>query len=317
MKPLFGYYVMVDWSGGNRRRANADNCIWIAHGRSEDQAPVCLSPHSRSEATGLVNELLVGQVSGRPSERALVCFDFPYAYPSGLAEHLPAIMPQEPDIPWRRVWTYLSENVRDDLGTRGVKPSNRSNRFEVANNLNQSICGGGIKGPFWCTDKPQDYPSTPQNKPAKPFSSSRGVTIHELRLADRYVDADWPFRLFGHGSVGSQLIVGIPRLSQLRYAEALKSVSLVWPFETGWAGSSSEGWLPEITRIVHAEIYPSVREPLVDVVKDRGQVRAMWTWARDTDRAGQLQARFAIPAEIKPGSPEDQTVCREEGWILH
>ena len=29
---------------------------------------------------------------------------------------------------------------------------------------------------------------------------------------------------------------------------------------------------------LHAEIYPSVRDPLPDEIKDRGQVRAMWQW---------------------------------------
>jgi hypothetical protein len=29
---------------------------------------------------------------------------------------------------------------------------------------------------------------------------------------------------------------------------------------------------------LHAEIYPSVRAPLKDTIKDRGQVRAMWHW---------------------------------------
>ena len=273
---LFDYYIMVDWSDGNRRQANAKNCIWIAHGSSEDQVPSCLSLHSRTETTRFVHELLVSQVRTHPSHRALLCFDFPYVYPSGLAEHLPAIMPPEPDIPWRRVWTYLSTNVKDDLGTKGAKPSNRSNRFEVANTMNKSICGGGIRGPFWCTHKLSSYPFTPQDKPSQPFVSCHGVPIHDLRLADRYVSSDWPFRLFGNGSVGSQLILGIPRLYQLRHADALKAVSAVWPFETGWA-TTDEGWLPEATRIVHAEIYPSVRVPLQDDIKDRGQVRAMWT----------------------------------------
>jgi hypothetical protein len=35
--------------------------------------------------------------------------------------------------------------------------------------------------------------------------------------------------------------------------------------------------------VLHAENYPSVRDPLPDEIKDRGQVRAMWQWARDLD----------------------------------
>jgi hypothetical protein len=44
---------------------------------------------------------------------------------------------------------------------------------------------------------------------------------------------------------------------------------VVWPL------ASKAGWSRQGVSIVHAEIYPSVREPLADVIKDRGQVRAM------------------------------------------
>jgi ABC-type uncharacterized transport system substrate-binding protein len=30
--PLFDFYIMVDWSGGARRRAGRSDTIWIAHG---------------------------------------------------------------------------------------------------------------------------------------------------------------------------------------------------------------------------------------------------------------------------------------------
>jgi hypothetical protein len=42
------------------------------------------------------------------------------------------------------------------------------------------------------------------------------------------------------------------------------------PFETGWAMKAN--WLPKRALIVHAEIYPSVRDPKPDTIKDRGQV---------------------------------------------
>ena len=47
----------------------------------------------------------------------------------------------------------------------------------------------------------------------------------------------------------------------------------VWPFETGWATKAK--WLPNNVSILHAEIYPSVREPKADLIKDRGQVRGL------------------------------------------
>ena len=53
-----------------------------------------------------------------------------------------------------------------------------------------------------------------------------------------------------------------------------------------------------------------------DPIKDRGQVRAMWEWARDLDRQDQLWYEFARPADIDPGSKEDIAVQLTEGWIL-
>ena len=67
---------------------------------------------------------------------------------------------------------------------------------------------------------------------------------------------------------------------------------------------------------MHAEIYPSVRDPLPDTIKDRGQVRSMWEWASELDRQNLLWLEFARPVEIDPGSPEDIAIQLTEGWIL-
>ena len=90
--------------------------------------------------------------------------------------------------------------------------------------------------------------------------------------------------------------------------------SAIWPFETGWATKAK--WLPDHVSILHAEIYPSVREPSADLIKDRGQVRSMWEWARDLDRQELLWFEFARPTEIYLGSPEDIAIQLTEGWIL-
>jgi precorrin-8X/cobalt-precorrin-8 methylmutase len=114
--------------------------------------------------------------------------------------------------------------------------------------------------------------------------------------------------------VGSQTLTGIPRLHELRFAPEFVSQSAVWPFETGWATKAK--WLPQNILILHAEIYPTVLEPLKDSIKDRGQVRSMWQWARDQDRQELLWGEFARPVEIDPGSPEDIAIQLTEGWIL-
>jgi hypothetical protein len=48
------------------------------------------------------------------------------------------------DLPWLLVWQYLSEHIKDDEGTApGAKPNNRSNRFEVANQINALLSADG------------------------------------------------------------------------------------------------------------------------------------------------------------------------------
>jgi precorrin-8X/cobalt-precorrin-8 methylmutase len=134
-------------------------------------------------------------------------------------------------------------------------------------------------------------------------------------ITDRIAKSDTPFRVFGTGSVGSQVITGIPRLHRIRFDPHFTGCSAVWPFETGWA-SPDGTWLDPAIRILHAEIYPSVQALLKDTIKDRGQVRAMWHWARDNDRRDLLIEKFAIPRGIESGSTEDHIIRREEGWIL-
>jgi hypothetical protein len=64
-----------------------------------------------------------------------------------------------------------------------------------------------------------------------------------------------------------------------------------------------------------AKIYPNVRE-LPEEIKDRGQVRAMWQWARDLDRDDLLWREFCRPIEVETGSKEDLAIQLTEGWIL-
>jgi len=209
----------------------------------------------------------------------------------------------------------LRKHIQDDIGTKpGQQPNNRSNRFEVANQINAALSSPASRGPFWCLFKPGSHICIPQNKPRQPFVS-RSVSIAALRITDRRAKSDTPFRLFGTGSVGSQVLTGIPRLENLRFDPQFGRCSAVWPFETGWA-PPAETWLDPALRVLHAEIYPSVRTPLPDMIKDRGQVRAMWQWARDLDATNSLIKEFALPHGIANESVEDHIIRLEEGWIL-
>ena len=312
---LFQSYIMVDWSGGSRRRGMRTDTIWIAYGGIGAEAPKSISPFSRTEAIELVAHLLEENIRAR--RRTLVCFDFAYGYPVDFASALMAATGRsETALPWQEVWEYLDEVVRDDEGTTShQRPSNRSNRFDVANTINSLLSATPeAAGPFWCRLDEGAYPYLPQNRPKQPFQSAQGYLIKSLRLTDLRARSGTPFRLFGTASVGSQSITGIPRLRALRNDPRFATLSAVWPFETGWATRAN--WLPPRISIVHAEMYPGVRPPLEDTIKDRGQVRSMWHWARDLDRQDFLWFEFSRPIEIAPGAKEDIAIQLTEGWIL-
>lgn len=311
--PLFDAYIMVDWSGGDRRRAKKPDCIWIAHAPAAADAPMTVSPPSRTEAAQIICAQLQSMVAAKQG-RVLLCADFGYGYPYGFASLLANSVSGELAA-WRIVWQYLGKRVCDDLGTKpGRQPTNRNNRFEVASAINAAVSNPASPGPFWCLFKAGGYACVPQKRPQQPFVCASG-SVAALRITDRRAKSDTPFRLFGTGSVGGQVLTGIPRLERIRFDPDFARCSAVWPFETGWAPARGS-WLDPQLRVLHAEIYPSVRERLPDAIKDRGQVRAMWHWARDLDARNLLIKEFATPPGIANESAEDNVIRSEEGWIL-
>jgi precorrin-8X/cobalt-precorrin-8 methylmutase len=152
--PLFDFYIMVDWSGGARRRGGRSDTIWLAHGRRTADTPLTNSPHSRTEAIELIEPVLERAI--RSKQRVLLCFDFAYGYPVDFAPALQAATGKsDSELPWTAVWQYLSDHLKDDEDTApGAKPSNRSNRFEVADRINALLSPEAKKtGPFWCASE--------------------------------------------------------------------------------------------------------------------------------------------------------------------
>jgi precorrin-8X/cobalt-precorrin-8 methylmutase len=132
---LFDFYIMVDWSGAPRHRGRRSDTIWVAHGSTTEDAPLTDSPFSRTEAIRLIRSLLLKEIAAR--KRVLVGFDFAYGYPVDFAAALQAATGRsDQELPWLTVWRYFSETTKDDEATTpGGKPSNRSNRFEIANQI--------------------------------------------------------------------------------------------------------------------------------------------------------------------------------------
>ena len=294
-RTLFDAYLMVDWSANSKPKSGPDS-VWYCLLESARDDPIVVNPPTRQLAFQEVRALLVDLVDrGR---RTLVGFDFPYGFPQGTGARVGLS-----DGPvWRSMWDELSTLVEDD-------PDNGNNRFVAARHLNGGITAG--PAPFWGCPKSHAGPFLRATKP-KPWP--RGIA--EFRRADRVVRGPKSvWQLYGAGSVGSQALVGIPRLAALRDDPALEAVSEVWPFES--AGALSPAAPSGTPFILHAEIYPSLvapspLEPVKDA-KDAGQVCALAEHFAQLGEDGGLEALF----DLTPLSPESQLAAvTEEGWIL-
>ena len=154
-------------------------------------------------------------------------------------------------------------------------------------------------GPFRCLPKPGGYACIPQKRTDAAVCLQRTETIAPLRITDMRAKSGTPFRIFGTGSVGSQVLTGIPRLPPPSDSiPSLPGCSAVWSFRDWMGALELEHGSIRLVRILHAEIYPSVASPLTDTIKDRGQVRAMWHWARDLDATNSTDQRVRIPPGV-------------------
>jgi hypothetical protein len=290
---LFDAYVMVDWSGGSTlgpSRPAKDN-IWVGDlwigGACQRYF------RGRTAATEYVRARLVEHVNH--GARVLVGFDFPYGYPAGLARALAL----DGAAPWRAVWDELGRLVHDDA-------MNVNDRFDVAAALNSRITG---PGPFWgCPPSAANERLTATTKGLFSFPVNGLARLRTTEAAMSGVQETW--KLYGAGSVGSQALLGIPRVRALRDDPVIAAVSRVWPFETGF----TEQPIPPVGPFVlHAEIWPGIVDVPADApIRDQAQVRLMCEWAARHDSAGTLGEWFAPP--LDPAAAAD--VVAEEGWIL-
>ncbi|WP_166486037.1 molybdopterin guanine dinucleotide synthesis [Jannaschia sp. CCS1] len=227
---------------------------------------------TRIAAMRVLTGLLDGEL--RAGRRVLVGFDFPFGYPQGFAR---AVTGHDDPL---RVWEWMAAAIRDD-------DRNRNNRWDVAKMLNGMFPG---VGPFWGCPAGVATDVLPAKGRAR-----RGHGMEERRDVERRLPRAQPcWKLFTTGSVGSQVLMGLPHVQRLRerYGTAL-SVS---PFEA-----------PD-TPIVLAEIYPG----LIDAaVKSR---------VADGEILDAVQVRLVARAfaSLKPAHLDAmlQEGDLEEGWIL-
>ena len=289
----FDAYIMVDWSAAAVPTRGKDS-IWIACVCRHDEAlrRVWLeNPGTRSAASRFLRDRLARMLDD--DLRVLVGFDFPFGYPRGTAA---ALGLGRDGLLWRKTWAEIGGLLQD-------ADNNANNRFDVGAALNRRLSGGSF--PFW--GRPGgDAPHLGQKKPRAHGPDDPP----ERRLCEERVRrTKTVWQLAYTGSVGSQVLTGLPRVWEVRTDPRLAFRTLIWPFETGLADT------PE-ARCVLAEIYPSLVPPIdfKDKPKDAGQVAAMSRRLGELDAAGRLGPLFGADPALTEA--ERDIVVREEAWIL-
>ena len=278
--PLFDAYIMVDWSGGDRRRrAKKPDCIWIAHAPAAADAPMTVSPPSRTEAAQIICAQLQSIVAAKHG-RVLLCADFGYGYPGGFASLLANSVAGELP-PWRIVWQYLGKHVRDDLGTEpGGRPTAtialrwRAPSTPPCPIQNARVHSGvSSKRVFTLAFHRNGRSSRSSARAAVwvRFVSQTGERRAILRFASS-----------ARAASAAKCLPGFRASSVCDSIPILRAAPPCGRSRPGGRPRADHGLIRRL-RVLHAEIYPSVRERLPDTIKDRGQVRAMWHWARDLD----------------------------------
>ena len=247
---------------------------------------------TRRAAVARLEDLLAFELAAR--RRVLVGFDFPFGYPAGVARQLTG----HPSA--FAVWDWLVARIEDDA-------DNGNNRYAVAGEINRRFPG---VGPCWGRPATWGHPDVPTRARDR---TCRAAHPPERRLSDAHAKgAKTVWQLAYAGSVGSQLLVGLPALDRLRRAPRLRGRVAVWPLEGGLR-------VPDAP-IVCAELYPSL---LRDAVAERRGAREILDAAQVRVNAAafsRLDARNGL-AELFAGSPaltpdQRRIVETEEAWVL-
>ena len=293
--PPFDHFIAIDWSARNKPSPAkpTKDAIWIAEATATGRIR---TTYFRTRQA--CHAYLEGKLIRLRKKRVLVGWDFSFGYPKGLAKALR--LKQKPG--WRAIWDYISELIEDD-------GNNRNNRFCVGARLNEEI--QAPSGPFWGIPVGQSGIYLGSKKDFEFPVPTRKCFLKERRLVEtlnRRMQPGW--KLAYTGSVGSQALLGIPRVRALRDHEKLREVSRVWPFETGGGGGSAGAG------IIHAEIYPSlltIPRRKSDII-DREQVKTYVSWLQDQQASGHLARLLNHPwgQDAKTG----KRVKEHEGWIL-
>ena len=273
--------LILDWSAARGARRGRDS-IWI--GQADAGGITAENPPTRTAAEARLGALIAEALAR--GERLLLGADFAFGFPAGFARRLtgaPAPL---------GVWAWLAARVAETAG--------HGSNYRAAAAEANAMLGG--PGPFWGNGERIATPGLPRLRPPLPEGLA---TYRATDLAARAPGGGSPkpvWQLAGAGSVGAQVLTGLPVLARLRAAHPGRVA--VWPFE-------------EIADapVVLAEVYPSLIAPEVAALKnasgmvaDEAQVRLL---------AGALWRMAAVDGlGAMLGAAAERPEAAEEGWIL-
>ena len=296
---IFHTHVIVDWSARSKpslARPTKDAIWWAVARDGIVEKPAYA--RTRHDAVERIANLIAAELDA--ARRVLIGFDFPFGYPAGVAAHLTG------QASALALWNWLAARIEDT-------EENANNRFDVAEEINRTFPG---LGPFWGRPQNWPYPEVPTRE-----SSRTGREAHppEHRIADLHAKgAKTVWQLAYAGSVGSQVLLGLPALKRLMEDPRLEGRLAVWPFDTGLRA-------PEAPAVL-AEIYPSLLRREVEARMNEGQTPPRF----EIPDAAQVRvnaeafARLDALGGLGPlfqGAPfldatERRIIETEEAWIL-
>ena len=291
--PLFDTHIMVDWSARSKPspRKPTKDAIWWAVARDTDITEIEYV-RTRHAAVQRLTKSIADELS--QGRRVLAGFDFPFGYPAGVAQHLAG------QASALALWAWLATRTEDN-------ERNGNERYAVATEINSAYAG---VGPFWGRPSGWDFPAVPTRGNDR---SCRDSHPPERRVADKTaVGAKTVWQLAYNGSVGSQVLLGIPALERLRNAPQLAGHVAVWPFESGLH-------VPD-KPVVLAEVYPSLLKRAIDErageneIYDRAQMRVNAEAFASLDGKDALTPLFEGSSTLT--AQEREVVETEEAWIL-
>lgn len=260
-------FVIVDWSGGNDRGPRpTKDAIWAGVVR-DGQAQEPQYFRNRHIFEDWIAPLLDAELT--QNRTVMLGFDFPFGYPKGFGQHLTGT--HDPLTLWR----WFADRIED--------APKANNRFDVAGQINATLPG---TGPFWANGLKRDIPHLPR----KGLSRTPNSFPERREVETKAKGSFTCWQLAGAGSVGSQVMMGMPVLHRL--CQKFPDQIAVWPFE------------PLTKPITLMEIWPTLfAGPAPEgMIKDAHQVTAT--------------AKALHALNLTPAHADVAIHAPVEGWIL-